>query len=188
MWRSGAGLAAVIAVVGGLAGPPLVRAQQEVSDRSPSSLGAVVGSGPGLYPSREGDPALPRPASLPSANLVRSNSIGSDPAALNPHSARRPALLIGMYVSYGLLQALDAELTISALRAGRAHEGNPILSPFASNPAALAAFKLVLTGGTILGIDRSRKSHPKLAMVALTAINGGYAFVVLRDFRNFSTR
>jgi hypothetical protein len=93
-----------------------------------------------------------------------------------------------MYVSYGLLQVLDTESTIHGLQTERAHEGNPVLSPFASNPAALAAFKLGLTGGTILGIDRLRKSHRRLAMVTLAAINGGYACVVLRSYRNFSSR
>jgi hypothetical protein len=92
-----------------------------------------------------------------------------------------------MYVSYGLLQALDAESTIHALRTRKAYEGNPVLSPFASNPAALSAFKLGLTGGTILGIDRLRKSNRRLAMITLAVVNGGYACVVARNYRNFST-
>jgi hypothetical protein len=93
-----------------------------------------------------------------------------------------------MYVSYGLLQALDAESTVHALQTKKAREGNPALSPFASNPGALAAFKVGLTGGTIFGIDRLRKSHPKLAIVTLGVINAGYACVVVRTYRNFSGR
>jgi hypothetical protein len=93
-----------------------------------------------------------------------------------------------MYVSYGLLQALDAQSTIRALNSGSAHEGNPLLSPFASHPAALAAFKLGLTSGTIYGFDRLYKSHRRLTMIALAAINCGYACIVRRNYRNFPTR
>ena len=119
---------------------------------------------------------------------MRARVIGNGSPASKPRKSPRPALLMGMYVSYGLLQVLDAESTIRALQTKRAYEGNPVLSPFASNPAALAAFKLGLTGGTILGIDPLRKSHRRLAMVTLAVINGGYACVVLRNYREFSSR
>jgi hypothetical protein len=97
-------------------------------------------------------------------------------------------LLIGLYVSYGLLQALDAQSTIRALHSGAAREGNPLLSPFAAQPAALATFKLGLTGGTIYGIDRLYKSHRRLAMITLATINSGYACIVQRNYRSFPAR
>jgi hypothetical protein len=97
-------------------------------------------------------------------------------------------LLIALYVSYGLLQALDAQSTIRALHSGAAHEGNPLLSPFAAHPAALATFKLGLTGGTIYGIDRLYKSHRRLAVITLATINSGYACIVQRNYRSFPTR
>ena len=178
----------VITVIGGLAGPALTHAQQTGIDRRPSNFEAAISSGAEVNPS-----GLLRPPSLGSANPpginpIRPGAIRSDPPASKPRTAPRPALLIGMYVSYGLLQALDAESTIHALQTRKAYEGNPVLSPFASNPAALAASKLALTGGTILGIDRLRKSRRRLAMITMAVVNGGYAYVVLRSYRNFSTR
>jgi hypothetical protein len=93
--------------------------------------------------------------------------------------------LIGLYISQGVLQGLDAESTIRALHTGSAREGNPLVSPFASQPAALVVFKLALAAGTIYGIDRLYKYHPRLAMSTLGAINGGYAFLVQRNYRSF---
>jgi hypothetical protein len=96
--------------------------------------------------------------------------------------------LIGLYVSHGVLQALDAQGTLRALHSGSAQEGNPLLRPFASQPAALVAFKLALGAGVIYGIDRLHKSHPRLAKTTLGAINAGYVYVVQRNYRDFSTR
>jgi hypothetical protein len=93
-----------------------------------------------------------------------------------------------MYVSQGVLQALDAQSTIRAIHTGSAREGNPIVAPFASNTAAFVVFKLALAAGTIYGIDRLYKYHPRLAMSTLGAINGGYAFLVQRNYRSFPAR
>jgi hypothetical protein len=115
-------------------------------------------------------------------------SPAGEPLEHRPHTPRRLALLIGLYVSYGLLQTLDAQSTIRALHSGTGHEGNPLVSPFAAHPAALATFKLGQTSGTIYGIDKLYKSHRKLAMVTLANINIGYAYIVQRSYRNFPAR
>ena len=188
MRRSGAGVAALITVLGGLAGPPLTRGQQADNARGTSNLEPAFAAGPEFNSSRLLGLATPGLSSPPIVSLPRAAVIGSEPPASKPRKSPRPALLMGMYVSYGLLQVLDAELTIHALQTKRASEGNPVLSPFASNPAALAAFKLGVTSGTILGIGRLRKSHRRLAMVTLAVINGGYACVVMRSYREFSSR
>jgi hypothetical protein len=98
---------------------------------------------------------------------------------------RRSSILIGLYVSQVVLQGLDAQSTIRALNSGSAQEGNPIVSPFASHPAALVVFKMALAAGTIYGIDRLYKYHPRLAMSTMGAINGGYAFLIQRNYRSF---
>ena len=188
MWRPGLKVATVIIVAGWLAAPPLRAAQDEGDGRSSRNLEGVSAPGPESNTSRTRVPPSLRLMEASRASGVRTVAVGSAPPAFEPRLAPRPALLIGMYVSYGLLQALDAQSTIRALNSGSAHEGNPALSPFAAHPAALAAFKLGLTGGTIYGFDRVYKSHHRLTMIALTAVNGGYAYVVRRNYRSFPTR
>jgi hypothetical protein len=96
--------------------------------------------------------------------------------------------LIGLYISQGVLQALDAQSTIRAIHAGSAQEGNALIRPFASQPAVLVGLKLALAAGTIYGIDRLYKYHPRLAMSTLGAINAGYVGLVLRNYRSFPSR
>jgi len=101
---------------------------------------------------------------------------------------RRSSLLIGLYVSQGVLQALDAQATVRALHSGTAQEGNPLIRPFASQPAALVAVKLALGASIIYGVDLLHKSHPRLAKSALGSINAGYVYVVQRSYRSFPAR
>jgi hypothetical protein len=103
----------------------------------------------------------------------------------NPPPPRRSALLISLYVSHGLLQVLDARATSRALRTGSAQEGNPLMRPLAGQPAALLALKLGVAAGIVYGIDRLHKTHPRLAMITLGAINGGYLYSVQRSYREF---
>ncbi|SRR6266567_6872983 len=131
------------------------------------------------YPSLANGPS----AAAPGVGIIR-----TQPAESKPHSARRSPLLIGLYVSYGILQVLDAQSTIRALHSGSAREGNPLVHPFAGRPAAFVAFKGGLAAGTIFGTDRLYKSRPRLAMITLAAINAGYVFVVARNYRSFPAR
>jgi hypothetical protein len=105
----------------------------------------------------------------------------------NPLPPRRSALLISLYVSHGLLQVLDARATSRALRTGSAQEGNPLMRPLAGQPAALVALKLGVAAGIIYGIDRLHRTHPRLAMISLGTINGGYLYSVQRSYRDFPT-
>jgi hypothetical protein len=107
---------------------------------------------------------------------------------LSRSTNRRSSLLIGLYILHGALQALDAQATLRALHTGSAREGNPIIRPFASQPAALVTFKLGLGAGTIYGIDRLHKSHSRLATSALGVINAGYVYIVQRNYRSFPGR
>jgi hypothetical protein len=103
----------------------------------------------------------------------------------NPLPPRRSALLISLYVSHGLLQVLDARATSRALRTGSAQEGNPLMRPVAGQPAALVALKLGVAAWIIYGIDRLHKTHPRLAVITLGVINGGYLYSVQRSYRDF---
>ena len=106
------------------------------------------------------------------------------PHVVRRSTNRRAPLLIGLYITQGVLQGLDAQSTVRALRAGTAREGNPLVSPFASNPAALVAFKIAVAGGTIYGMDRLHKYHPRLTMATLGIINAEYAYIVQRNYRS----
>jgi hypothetical protein len=179
---------AMITLVGWLPGPPLRAAGDEGIDHRLSNLGAVSAPGPEFSPRRVKVPPSLRLPTASDVNTTRAATVRSEPLESKPRTARRPALLIGLYVSYSLLQVLDAQSTIRALHSGQAHEGNPLLSPFAAHPVALVTFKMGLTGVTIYGCDRLYKAHRKLAMISLAAINSGYAYIVQRTYRNSSTR
>ncbi len=114
--------------------------------------------------------------------------IRNQPLVLKPSTNRRTPLLIGLYISQGVLQALDAQSTIRAAHTTSAREGNPLVRPFASRPAALVAFKLAMAAGTIYGIDRLYKFHPWLAIITLGTINAGYVYLVQRNYRSFPAR
>lgn len=99
-----------------------------------------------------------------------------------PERARRTPFLIGLYATQVTLQALDAESTLRAIQTGKGREANPIISPFASNPAALVGFKMGATSALILSLDRLHRNHPRAATITLLAINAGYAFVVQHNY------
>ena len=107
---------------------------------------------------------------------------------LNRSASRRSSLLIGLCIMQGALQALDAQSTLRALHTGSAREANPIIRPFASQPAALVSFKLGLGASTIYGVDRLHKSHPRLATTAVGVINAAYVYIVQYNYRRFPTR
>jgi len=117
-------------------------------------------------------------------NAEASGGIRDQPLKLKGSTNRRSSLLIGLYISHGVLQALDAQATVRALHTGSAREGNPLVRPFASQPAALVAFKLALGAGIIYGVDRLHKSHPRLAATTLGVINAGYVYLVQRSYRS----
>lgn len=131
-------------------------------------------------------PALPSPRMAEASGVPATGVRGFRSQAVEekPRPPRRTPLLIGLYVSQGILQGLDAQASLRAFHSG-AHEGNPLVSAFASQPGALIAFKAGVTTGTIFGIDGLYKAHPRLALITLTAINGGYACLVARNYRSF---
>jgi hypothetical protein len=71
--------------------------------------------------------------------------IRNQPLELKRSRNRRSPLLIGLYISQRVLQALDAQSTVRALHAGSAQDGNPLVRPSASQSAALVVFKLALS-------------------------------------------
>jgi hypothetical protein len=95
---------------------------------------------------------------------------------------RRPSLLLPLYGSFALLQAMDAHSTVRAVRGG-AVERNPLLAPVGDSPAALFALKAATTAGTIVLAERLWRRHPVGAVLVMVAVNGAYAAIVASNYR-----
>lgn len=96
---------------------------------------------------------------------------------------RRPRALVPLYSGLVALNALDVHSTYAGLSTGRAREANPLMKPFVGNSAAFVAVKAGLTATTIWMTERSRKKHPKRALVGLIVSNAALAAVVAHNYR-----
>ena len=175
-----------LVTAGGLKG-----GQNQSRAGDPTGAGVMAAAGPewpSANPRNLESLPFPRSSSGAWAEAGTRAGIRNPPLELNRSVNRRSSLLIGLYVSQGALQALDAQATLRALHSGSAREGNPLISPFASQPVALVIFKVALGAGIIYGVDRLHKSHPRLATSTLGVINAGYGYLVQRSYRSFSAR
>lgn len=103
MWRPRPEVAAVIIVVGWLAGPSLRAVQDERNNLGPPILNAVTAPKVELDTGRAQDPRPLRLSEASAANVARVAAFRSEPLKAKQPTAPHPALLIGLYVSYGLL-------------------------------------------------------------------------------------
>jgi hypothetical protein len=122
----------------------------------PDALGGLQAGGEELGP-------VPRPAGIEIAS-------------------QRPAALVPLYISFATLQMLDAHSTTRALRHGRV-EANPLMAPFAGNPAALAGVKAATAAGTIYVSERLRKRNRTAAIALMIALNTATAAIVAHNYR-----
>jgi hypothetical protein len=100
-----------------------------------------------------------------------------------PLTPRRSRLLVALYVSHGALQLLDAASTLRAVGPGSAREANPLMQPLVAHPPAFIAFKAGIGAGIIYGTHRFSEHHPRAAILIMSVINGGYLYLVQRNFR-----
>jgi hypothetical protein len=98
--------------------------------------------------------------------------------------APRPAALVPLYSSLGVLQGLDFDSSRRALRTGLLEEANPLLRPVAGSNAMMLAVKAGTTGAVVFASERLRKRHPKLAVGLLIGVNVAYAVVVAHNYAN----
>jgi len=188
MWQAGLGVVGTIVALELVAAGGLKGGQNQGRVGDPSEAGVVGAAGPewpSANPRNLDTLPFPHSSSGTGGHAGAGAGIRNQPLELNRSTSRRSSLLIGLYISQGVLQSLDAQATVRALHGGSTREGNPLVRPFASQPAALVIIKLALAGGTIYGIDRLHKSHPRLAITTLGAINAGYVFLVQRSYRSF---
>ena len=109
------------------------------------------------------------------------------PAAAQPTEPGRPRFSESvafqtLYVSFGLLQLLDAQSTSRALASG-AREANPLFGGIAHHPVRLMGAKTAVAAGTVLLVERVRKRHPRLAIATMIALNSAYEVVTVRNSR-----
>jgi len=98
----------------------------------------------------------------------------------NPGLKRPPALL-PLYVTFATLQMLDAHSTTRALGNGGV-EGNPIVALVTGNSGALYATKIAATAATIYLGERLWRENRFAAIIAMVAVNSGYAFIVRHNY------
>jgi len=97
--------------------------------------------------------------------------------------ASRPAALLGLYASLGVLQVLDLYSTRRAVDAG-ARELNPVVGNAAKNTGAMLAVKALSTAGSIYFTERAWKKNRKGAIVLMAIVNGVTAAVVANNMKN----
>lgn len=104
-----------------------------------------------------------------------------------PQSTFRPggrdsAMMISLYASTAVVQALDIHSTLAGLDKG-AYEANPIMAPLTRNKAAFIGVKAAVAAGTILAAREMAKKNKVAAIVTLVAMNSLYAYVAHHNYR-----
>lgn len=97
-----------------------------------------------------------------------------------PTDTTKP-LRVGLYISFGTLQALDVHSTLLAVNRG-ARELNPLVASLAYDGAGLTIVKAGTTAATIYATERLAKTHPRLAVVIMTGLVVGSAAVVAHNY------
>ena len=104
---------------------------------------------------------------------------------IEPYRPSRPAALPALYVSFAVLQGLDAHSTLSAVGAGRT-EANPALKGLVTQPASFIGAKLAATAATVFMTERLWKKHRGAAVALMIAANVAYGAIVAHNYRSTS--
>ena len=98
-------------------------------------------------------------------------------------TVKRPAALPALYVTLGVMQAMDLYSTSAALKAG-AKEANPTAAPFAGKTGSMIGLKAATMAGTIFFSERMWKTNKVGAIAMMVAINGATAAVSMHNMQN----
>ena len=131
------------------------------------------------------DTTRPTSSDRPTPAVASSESRPLADGVQMPFSAatsRRPAPLVPLYVSLGVLQGFDIYTTSTAVSRGGV-EANPAMQPVAGRPWAATAVKAAATATSIFFIERAWKQNRKGAVILATAINVATAAVVAHNTR-----
>ena len=97
-------------------------------------------------------------------------------------SPSRPAALPALYISFAVLQGLDAHSTLTAVSAG-GREVNPAVRGLVTQPASFVGAKIAATAGTLYLTERLWKKHRTAAVVLMVAVNTAYGVIVAHNYR-----
>jgi hypothetical protein len=93
----------------------------------------------------------------------------------------RPASLLPLYLSYGVLQALDIHSTLDVLDSG-GREGNALMTNVVRSPAAFVAVKAGAGAGIVLLTEKLWKRNRTAAVLTMIGLNGAYATIVSHNY------
>ena len=91
-------------------------------------------------------------------------------------------LMMSLYGSTAVMQALDVHSTLSAFRAG-ATEANPLMQGVTKNRAMFMAVKAGVAVSTIFAAKQLSKRNKVAAIATLIAINSASAMVVNHNYK-----
>lgn len=98
-----------------------------------------------------------------------------------PDPQRRPGALPALYVSFAVLQGLDAHSTLTGVSAG-GREVNPAVRGLVAQPVSFVGAKIAATAGTLFLTERLWKKHRVAAVVLMVAVNATYAAIVAHNY------
>lgn len=99
--------------------------------------------------------------------------------------SKRPGLLLPLYVSAGVLQAMDLYTTSRGMNAG-AHETNPLVRN--GNAGTTLALKAATTGVGIVIAEKLWKKNKGAAIAAMVATNVVTGAIVANNYRVISAQ
>ena len=125
--------------------------------------------------------AQEQPIAAAAGSAESLHAVSVAPSLTPPASAKRPSILIPLYVSFGVMQALDLHSTQLAL-AGGGREANPLMGGVVGSPVAMTALKVGTTAGIIFLSEKVRKRNRVAAVVMMVTMNSAYAMVVSHNY------
>ncbi len=123
---------------------------------------------------------------------VRNAVVPSAPAAA-PEQLSRPyrsdlrqpgpsPVMLSLYASTAIMQALDVHSTLTALGNG-AVEANPLLSGVTGRKAAFIALKAGVAFSTVMAAHNMARHNKVAAIVSLVAIDSAYAMIISHNYK-----
>lgn len=128
------------------------------------------------------------PAALGQASFGYEATMAAVPAEAEAYvpptwqQPQRPAILPALYASLGAMQVLDVVSTNRAVKAG-ARERNPMMSGLAGNSGAMIAYKVAMTAGTVIAVEKMWKKNRVGAIMMAVAANGVTAAVAAHNVK-----
>jgi hypothetical protein len=99
-----------------------------------------------------------------------------------PNPTKNLKLMLPLYASMAVAEALDAHSTIVAVDAG-ARERNPILGVLAPHPTLFSTVKVVATVTLLRAAHQLGKKHPRGAIAAMIGLSAFNTAIAIHNYR-----